>query len=746
MFYFTPVLKVMKEEILIQLDVRKIICLLEGYKMIKHKSKIRKVNEMFSIMFNHFNRNKDKNMTSGDIIRFGIRQKILLSYLVPVLFILILGFCSYIKASTGFMENYQESSKSNIDITAKYLEYGLSEVQQEAFQYTSDKNMASYLNDLNSEDESSKIIKATNSELVKKSQLDQFISNIFIVTKSGVRLLSSTGSLEDGFYDQLLEQKEGSALNEKSTSSIYIGEHPFVDTKLNLMKNYSFSLIRNFQYMNGCIIMDIKEDKINSLLSDLNLGKSSIVTIILPDGYEIQASRDKNGDITNEEGSNITISSLDFVKNSIASEKMSDSRYVSYNSKKCLYLCNKIGDTGIVITALIPKTTIQAQAYSIRIYTIILIILCCVASVIVGTLMSKSIGNASKKIIEQLKKISDGDLTVNINMKRKDEFGIIADTVNVMNTNIRDLVRRVSNLSNLVSGSTSEVYHASKTIATSGNEISGAINDICNGIGVQAQDSQECLMQMDELSQKITKVNQNVNEIEEVASSNNNMILMGIKTMEELTRQSKETSLITKYVVENVVELESNTHSISMIIKTMNEIADLTKLLSLNATIEAARAGEYGRGFAVVASEIGKLAEKSMESFNKINKILIEITKKTKETVSTVKKAEDIVSMQDNIVNATTESFNNMNSGLKVLISNLSIIVHSMKNMDSTREITLNSMESISAVSEETLAATNNIYDTISDQVKTIASLEQAADILNENTKELDLAINKFCI
>jgi methyl-accepting chemotaxis protein len=594
-------------------------------------------------------------------------------------------------------------------------------------------------------DSMNSIIENYETEFNRKAVIDSFIQNIHIIPMSGIKTLSSLKKPVDGFYDNIIDAEEGQRIKDNKSAFNYLGEHPTIDKIFGTKpEDYAFYLHREFQMGKAGLIIDIDRATIEMILSELNLGESSKIALITKDGKEIFVGRNKDGAIEEASKEEFQFYSQDFVQDSIVSDEMSDSQYIKYNSEEYLYMYKKIGETGLILTGMIPKTIIMEQARDIKTNTIIFTILCGVIAVLIGTFMSQSIGKAIHNITKNLKLISQGDLTVHVKGKRNDEFAIIAEDLMEMLQNIRSLIQKVANVGDRVSDSALKVIDTSNTIAAASNEISTAIDDIGKGIGVQAEDSQDCLTQMDGLSQKISAVNENIVNIETVANENRDMILKGITTMEELTSQSKATNQITKYVVDNVSALEQKSKAIGIAIQTINEIADQTNLLSLNASIEAARAGESGKGFAVVAAEIRNLASKSMESAQQIEKVVKEIKQQTADTVITAKKAENIVGMQDSIVNATIEIFNNMISGVERLTSNLNTIGENMKNMEGARISTLSAVESISAVSEETLASSDTVYDIVSAQSNAIVSLEQAATLLNENSKELGIAINKF--
>ena len=94
------------------------------------------------------------------------------------------------------------------------------------------------------------------------------------------------------------------------------------------------------------------------------------------------------------------------------------------------------------------------------------------------------------------------------------------------------------------------------------------------------------------------------------------------KTTEDLASSAtllaqvvEELNMIQGQVMEQVTKTDE-------ILNFINEVAATSKMLGLNAAIEAARAGDAGRGFAVVAEEIRKMAENSSQSVKQIREIL----------------------------------------------------------------------------------------------------------------------------
>jgi methyl-accepting chemotaxis protein len=122
------------------------------------------------------------------------------------------------------------------------------------------------------------------------------------------------------------------------------------------------------------------------------------------------------------------------------------------------------------------------------------------------------------------------------------------------------------------------------------------------------------------------------------------------------------------------------------------------------------------------------------------------IQNKTKSTVDSVKETEVIVSSQEIALRNTVEAFEQINHYVEKLVNKLSNISEEIRDIETAKALTLNAIVNISAISEETAAASEEVETTAEDQLRAVKALNDEATELKENVKLLEDAIKSFTI
>jgi methyl-accepting chemotaxis protein len=670
----------------------------------------------------------------------SIRIKLIAAFILPVCFVILIGSVSYNRASKAIVEKFNESSQQAIQMTGKYLYFGLKSVDTTVVQYIMDTKVQNYFYGLyNEKDEKlNSVYQDLSTSLSRKQISDDFIENLHIMSSGIDGIMSTTGKTVDGLYQEFLASEAGSKMVEGSEAQYWIGKEEGFDAKLKIhTEDYAMRYVRSFNKGEAVIFVDITTDTLRDILSGLNFGTNSVVGIVTEDGRELL-------NIEEDSSENKQFYQQEFYQKAYQSNEDNGSENVVIKGEDYLYLYSKIGDTGVMICSLIPKAVIVQQVSSIKNLTIILVILASVIAILIGALIATNMQSIIHYIIEELKRISAGNLTVKLKVKSKDEFLVLSEGINDMVDNMRGLIEKVLRQSTSVTTSTVQVGESTEVLSKATAGITDAINEIQMGVNQQAQDSESCLKQMDDLSGKIELVYGKTNEINTLAGATKESISQGIESIQMLNNKAQSTTQITSQVISNIETLEQKSISISKIIATINEIADETNLLSLNASIEAARAGKAGLGFQVVAEEIRKLADQSIRAVKEIEGLIKDIQQETGKAVRTAGKAEDVVKEQAVAVVNTEKSFVDMNHHVELLIGNMGMIMESIHTIDAAREGTLTAIENISAVSQQTAAATLSVSEATSHQIEAVDSLHLLSKELTENALALGMAVDKF--
>jgi len=189
-------------------------------------------------------------------------------------------------------------------------------------------------------------------------------------------------------------------------------------------------------------------------------------------------------------------------------------------------------------------------------------------------------------LVEQAIKISEGDLSGSIKIKRNDEIGLLAHSFNTMIEKLKEIITVVIESTNNLTNGTNQIAMSSQQIAQGANE--------------QAASAEEVSASIEEMAATIQQNSENAIETERISQEG----AIGIMAVAEASKKSVD-------AIRQIAEK----------ITIVNDIAEKTDILAINAAIEAARAGEHGKGFAVVAAEVRKLAEVSQNAAKEINEL-----------------------------------------------------------------------------------------------------------------------------
>ncbi len=332
--------------------------------------------------------------------------------------------------------------------------------------------------------------------------------------------------------------------------------------------------------------------------------------------------------------------------------------------------------------------------------------------IVIGWLVRK-ISLPILDVANQMQDISsgDGDLTVSLPVRGRDEVAQLSDGFNIFVNKLRGIIGNVA-------GSASQLHQ----LADSVKQISASAQQSAAQQSKDTERAAEAVTQMQatvaEVASQADSAMNEAKHVDTIAQQGRCDVEGAIDSIHSLKGQVDASS-------QAIATLGDDVSKIGDVLVMIQGISDQTNLLALNASIEAARAGDHGRGFAVVADEVRTLSGRTKQSTQDIQTLIerLQISSDKAQSLMNMcqSQADDSMAQADR----SGESLRQITSAAHQIVDINTTISEAMDESERATEAINQSVCSISQEARETDQQADQAYQRSTELAKLVDQLEQ---------------------
>ena len=370
--------------------------------------------------------------------------------------------------------------------------------------------------------------------------------------------------------------------------------------------------------------------------------------------------------------------------------------------------------------------------------------------ILVLTLITASIVKPLKKSLTHIDEIAQGDFSKEFEqdlLKRKDDFGHLAESLEIMRSEMKERIGEVKSEALEITGMVQEIDTSLQALDDQIENVSATTEELAAGMEETAASSEE----MNAMSHEIESAAKSIAErSQDGANEADEIRERAVKIKKDTDENDRRTRSIHEEINESLTKALEDikvVDQINVLAKSIMDITGQTNLLALNASIEAARAGEAGKGFAVVADEIRVLAEQSKAAVAHIQEVTGNVTAAVENLAND---AERLLEFVGNDVVESLGGFAEMANSYNSDAANVDSLVTDFSASSEQLLASINGvMDAISDVSKtatEGATGTTDIAEKVGNVVQEAEAIKQKAETTYHSAEKLQKNVERFIV
>lgn len=566
---------------------------------------------------------------------------------------------------------------------------------------------------------------ATRKKLQDFLSLHPDIGEVYIGGEDGSMMMATDAKLPDGFdprkrpwYQAAMAQTENTVITD-----------PYIDAATG---NVVVGLAKALADHSGVLGIDIQLTALGETIKQAKIGTKGYVALLDKHHKYLIHPTGKPG-----------TEAVDSWTESLYAEQVGQFAFEDAgNQAQAVYQTN--AQTGWKLMGVMYEMEAEQASRPIFYQTLIVLFITMLVGGGVIYVILRSMLRPLRLLTEAAEKMSEGDVTQQVEVKSEDELGTLGKSFNHMAGSLRSLLSSVNDSVQHLAASAEQLSASADQTSKATEQIATTMQEMAAGNEQQVAHAKEGTAAVEHMAEGINRIADYTQKVAEAARQTADLALEGNRSVKSAVQQMNASNQSMQTLAQVVDNLGARSQEIGNIVDVITAIAKQTNLLALNAAIEASRAGESGRGFAVVADEVRKLAEQSSHSAQQIGLLIAAIQSETANAVQVMAKSRQEVTDGIGKVYEAGQSFEHIQAAVEDVAEKIGQVSAATQDISArTHQV----VDLISHISEVTMLASDGTQSVSAAAEQQLASMEEIASSavnLERMAEELQKQIGAF--